>query len=595
MKHTQFAVLLAALLAFTACNPEPRITNVTATETEYVDKDYAKAVTFSTVPNEENDAVVTVKMETKTAGAEIYYTTDGSEPSAETGIKYTEPVTFATSTVLKAIAIKNGIENSPVSVVKVSIAEKTITYPAPEFSTPGTYTVYHLRQQTTGGTSPSDYDLISDDTQEDVDVNNDNKDSIKKTYSGFSAVSMTQNGNAIYVYYDRNPVTYTFSLGSDGTFADGSTEKEVTGLYDASVKMPLSAEISAASGNSVFFKWQCADGSRMPAVYGSEALTISAQWRNLDDDEVPGFVKVTGGTIQGKYNYNNKTGVFVNGRTVTLSDFYMGRYEVTQDEYKEVMQGQKVTVDETEYTLDAEPSACKKGSTSYAVDFGKEQGKRPVENVTWYDAVWYCNARSTKEGLEPAYSITVTDMSYDGTHIEEAEVTLDLSKNGYRLPTEAEWEYAARGGDPNAADWDYTFSGEKTAAGKSYNDSINAGMDTVGWYNHNNKDGTTGKSDATNSADGRGTHQVGQKQPNALGLYDMSGNVAEWCWDWHDWDVSSESVSNPTGPASGSFRVYRGGSWDDNASDASVCNRNSIWPDWNQSDCGFRVVRSAGN
>lgn len=595
MKHTQFAVLLAALLAFTACSPEPRITNVTATETEYVDKEYAKAVTFSTVPNEENDAVVTVRMETKTAGAEIYYTTDDSEPSAENGTKYTGPVPFATSTVLKAIAIKNGVENSPVSVVNVSIAEKTITYPAPEFSTPGTYTVYHLQQQTTGGTSPSDYDLISGDTQEDVYVDNNNKDDIKKTYPGFSAVSMTQNGNAIYVYYDRNPVTYTFSLGSDGIFADGSTEKEVTGLYGASVKMPLSAEISAASGNSVFFKWKCADGNRMPAVYGSEALTISAQWRNPDDDEVSGFVKVKGGTIQGKYYSNNYEGVFVNDRTVTLSDFYMGRYEVTQDEYKKVMQGQTVTVDETEYTLNAEPSACTEGSTYYAVDFGKEQGKRPVENVTWYDAVWYCNARSTKEGLEPAYSITVTDMSYDGTHIEEAEVTLDLSKNGYRLPTEAEWEYAARGGDPNAADWNYTFSGEKTAAGKSYNDSINAGMDTVGWYKYNNKDGTTGKSDATNSADGRGTHQVGQKQPNALGLYDMSGNVREWCWDWYDWSVPQETVTNPTGPESGSNRVYRGGSWYRDAFDASVRYRNNIWPHWNNPDYGFRVVRSAGN
>lgn len=593
MKHTQFAVLLAALLAFTACSPEPRITNVTATETEYVDKDYAKAVTFSTVPNEENDAVVTVKMETKTAGAEIYYTTDGSEPSAENGTKYTGPVPFATSTVLKAIAIKNGIENSPVSVVKVSIAEKTITYPAPEFSTPGTYTVYHLRQQTTGGTSPSDYDLI--DTQENVYVDNDNKDGIKKTYLGFSAVSMAQNGDAIYVYYDRNPVTYTFSLGSDGTFADGSTEKEVTGLYGASVKMPLNYEISAASGNSVFFKWQCADGSRMPAVYGLEALTISAQWRNPDDDEVSGFVKVTGGTIQGKYYSNNYEGVFVNDRTVTLSDFYMGRYEVTQDEYKKVMQGQTVTVDETEYTLNAEPSACTEGSTYYAVDFGKEQGKRPVENVTWYDAVWYCNARSTKEGLEPAYSITVTDMSYDGTHIEEAEVTLDLSKNGYRLPTEAEWEYAARGRNPSADDWVYTFSGAETAAGKSYNDSINAGMDTVGWYNYNNKDGTTGKSDATSNWDGRGTHQVGQKQPNALGLYDMSGNVAEWCWDWYNWSVPQETVNDPTGPESGSERVNRGGSWDDNASDASVRDRYFISPLWNNSDCGFRVVRSAGN
>lgn len=218
---------------------------------------------------------------------------------------------------------------------------------------------------------------------------------------------------------------------------------------------------------------------------------------------------------------------------VRLKSFHIGKYPVTFDLYDQF---------------------CESTGRDKPDDEGWGRGRRPVIYVNWYDALEFANWLSEQEGLEKVYRVV---SSKDGK-----SVNANWERNGYRLPTEAEWEYAARGGNQSKR---FTYAGS--------ND-----LDEVGWYDKN----AAGK-----------THPVGEKKSNELGIHDMSGSVYEWCWDWYDSKYYNNSPKeNPPGPDSGSSRVLRGGPWSYTPRRCRVAYRYHWTPAHRGDAVGFRLVRS---
>jgi len=232
---------------------------------------------------------------------------------------------------------------------------------------------------------------------------------------------------------------------------------------------------------------------------------------------------------------------------VTLTGFFMGKYEVTQGQWETIM----------------ETTLAEQNDLSQYQGINGEGDNYPMYQVSWYDALVFCNKLSILEGLTPAYSISdETDPDEWGSIPESSNdaiwnaVEIISGSTGYRLPTEAQWEYACRAG--TTTPW--------------YCDEDELG--DYAWYNDENG----------------GTKPVGTKEPNAWGLYDMHGNVWEWCWDWYD-SYADEAQTDPQGASSGSYRVGRGGRWSLSAQHARSAIRFYIDPFGRGDDLGFRVVR----
>jgi formylglycine-generating enzyme required for sulfatase activity len=192
---------------------------------------------------------------------------------------------------------------------------------------------------------------------------------------------------------------------------------------------------------------------------------------------------------------------------------------------------------------------------------------RPVETVTWFDAVLYCNKRSKRDSLDTVYSYTSVTVTPGNGCTALGGLANDFTKNGYRLPTEAEWEYACRAGSTTDYYWGKNYP-QTTSA-----DTLAIESSAVCFYNSPT-----------------GTQPVATKKPNAWGLYDMSGNVWEWCNDWYG-SYSSGSQTDPTGPSTGTYRVLRGGSWNFNVLDLCSAARFGGAPVNRLNYNGFRCVR----
>ena len=462
-----------------------------------------------------------------------------SVPEAKSNTSVTVNITTAAEKIVDVVYKKDGSVNAATLLADADAkkAEQnsadnkqwTFEIPAQDETANGTYTVAALD---------------SDGREEIAQITIDNFDftpparvtSIKGSYSSEDSFINLSWTNPADSDFDHVEIVYTTN--------DGTVDSEKSNVIDESSENKTFSDIDGAKA---YYTYYIASVDKLGNTSKEVKYRVSV---NKTVSNVPeGFVEIPAASISGSETWTPASDVFVSGRKLEIASFYMSDHEVTRGEYKAVM--------------GIDPSTAKAHDKNGNELTGDDSVKNnPVNNINWYDALVYCNTLSIKEKLTPCYAIGGKTDPKDWGSVPTKDnstwndATCDFTADGYRLPREAEWEWAARGGES------YPYAGS--------ND-----FDEVAWY--------VGNTD--------GTRDVKSKKANAYGLYDMSGNVYEWCWDWYDYNISSDTPA--LGPASGSYRCLRGGSWCNFVGLAQVAGRDSRYPNSSYNNYGFRVVRTA--
>lgn len=410
--------------------------------------------------------------------------------------------------------------------------------------------------------------------------------------AALTEAALSNSSGGIYTPYDYN---ITFTAADGGAIDTNITPGQAKTISVAPVITRGTDNITAAVSASDL-TWNLYVTSHGNEICSSttSSITIPAEYTAGDvyilhinvhyvgrvfDKEIRlanPLVSVTGGSFSGSATlcYGGPVGlsskVFISGRTnlSNMKSLIASNHEVTQSEYESYCRYSSTDVPDTTYGLGP---------------------NHPAYYVSWYDAIVYCNLRTINDpnlGISHCvYSLggekdpsnwtgkQVSDGKYCGPSDTSNNSTwdgivFDQNADGWRLPTQAEWEYLARGG--NLTDTNQTI----------YSGSVTIG--NVAWYVSNS------------SVDGvRKTHEVKTKNPNTLGLYDMSGNVKEWCWDWSSYPSEIQTSTPAAGPDSGIARIARGGGFSDDVSSCYVGQYNSLSPSSRNAALGFRVVRNA--